>query len=231
MLGWEHTREAIERVLPKVAAVTEPLGGVMVGRSAIALQLEHRASFDVDVLMLNDFDSQQVAGRLAAAADSYTEGQVTAGVFVGMVDGVKVEVWKTSEWQVPVASGPVVLGMPLASLSDMFALKLRNVTSRPFIRDYYDIAVLMDRVMPLEDGIRAYAHRFGRFLIYDDLSDLVSALAMPLDHLIPDPLYADDADAVIQSVHLATARAIRWLTDGNGTEQTGTPPRSPRLPR
>lgn len=224
-MGWEHTREAIERVLPKVAAVTEPLGGVMVGGSAIALQLEHRASFDVDVLMLNDFDSQQVAGCLAAAADSYTEGQVTAGVF----DGVKVEVWKTSEWQVPVASGPVVLGMPLASLSDMFALKLRNVTSRPFIRDYYDIAVLMDRVMPLEDDIRAYAQRFGRFLIYDDLSDLVSALAMPLDHLIPDPLYADDA--VIQSVHLATARAIRWLTDGNGTEQTGTPPRSPRLPR
>lgn len=69
--------------------------------------------------------------------------------------------------------------MPLASLADLFDLKLRNVRSRPYIRDYYDIAILMERVMSLEDGIRAYAHRFGYFLIYEDLSDLLSALMAP----------------------------------------------------
>ena len=229
MLPWEHTREAIEAVLPKVAAVTAPLGGVMVGGSAIALQLRHRASFDIDVLMLDVFDSSHVARRFAETASSFTEGQVTPNVFAGNVDGVKVEVWTSSEWQVPIKPGPVIGGMPVASLPDLFAMKLRNVRSRPQIRDYFDIAVLMDRVMPLDDGIRAYASRYSLFLTYEDLADVLSLLTPAPQDLLPDPLYAEVRDDILHKIEDAADRVARWLTDNNGNRQTGTPPQEPRI--
>lgn len=230
MLPWEHTRAAIEAVLPKVAAVTAPLGGVMVGGSAIALQLQHRASFDIDVLMLEGFDSAQIARRFYETANSFIEGQVTPHVFAGNIDGVEVGVWKSSDYQVPIESGPEFGGMPVASLPDLFAMKLRTVRARPQVRDYFDIAVLMDRVMPLEDGVRAYARRYGLFLIYDDLADVLSVLTPPPRDLQPDPLYAEVKDDILPRIAEAADRVCQWLTENDGNRQTGNPPPKPRIP-
>lgn len=212
MLTWEDSKRTLERVLPKVAAATSSMNAVLVGGTALAWQLEHRASSDLDVQTLEEFDEQALADRLVAEADSCEVLTTAPNIVVARVDSVKVEVWKSSTRQTTIEDGPIVLGMRLASLPDLFALKLRAVRNRAQLRDYVDIATLMG-VMTLEDGIRAYALRFGLFLIYDDLFDVFSVLTPPPSDLSPDPLLDPRKDTVLNTVHVAAEQALAWITE------------------
>ena len=244
MLTWGDTKPTLERVLPAVAAVTARLGGVLVGGTALAWQLEHRASFDLDVQMPGEFDEQAVAAHLGDRGRSFEllmarpsvlvgrmDGVLVGrmdGVLVGRMDGVKVEVWRSSAPPEQIEDGPTVLGMPLASLPDLFALKLQTVRSRAQMRDYVDIAALTE-VMGMENGIRAYAMRFGHFLIYDDLYDVFSVLTPPPGDLPPDPPFEGIRDRVLETVHLAAEAALEWLTEHNRV--VGSPGDEPGSPR
>ena len=228
MLTWGDTKPTLERVLPAVAAVTARLGGVLVGGTALAWQLEHRASFDLDVQMPGEFDEQAVAAHLGDRGRSFELLMARPSVLVGRMDGVKVEVWRSSAPPEQIEDGPTVLGMPLASLPDLFALKLQTVRSRAQMRDYVDIAALTE-VMGMENGIRAYAMRFGHFLIYDDLYDVFSVLTPPPGDLPPDPPFEGIRDRVLETVHLAAEAALEWLTEHNRV--AGSPGDEPGSPR
>lgn len=215
MLTWVDIKPALEWALPFVAAATADLGGVLVGGSALAWQLEHRASFDLDVQMPAEFDEAGVAECLGAQCRPFEILRSRPSVLVGRLDGVKVEVWRSSVPQEQIEEGPVVLGMPLASLADLFALKLQTVRSRAQLRDYIDIAALT-QVMGMENGIRAYAMRYGHFLIYEDLCDVFSFLTPPPRDLPPDPPFEDMRDSVLRAIHLAAEATLLWLTERNG---------------
>ena len=211
MLTWDDSKRTLERVLPKVAAATKDIEAVLVGGTALAWQLEHRASSDLDVQAMEEFDERALADRLASEADSCEVLKAAPNVVVARVDGVKVEVWKSSTRQRAVEEGPTVLGLRLASLPDLFALKLRAVRNRAQLRDYVDIATLLG-VMTMQDGLRAYALRFGLFLIYDDLYDVFSVLTPPPGDLPPDPLLDPIKEGVLKTVHLAAEQALDWIT-------------------
>ena len=215
MLTWVDIKPALEGALPFVAAATADLGGVLVGGSALAWQLEHRASFDLDVQMPAEFDEAAVAECLGAQGRPFEILSSRPSVLVGRLDGVKVEVWRISVPQEQIEKGPVVLGMPLASLADLFALKLQTVRSRAQLRDYIDIAALT-QVMGMENGIRAYAMRYGHFLIYEDLYDVFSFLTPPPRDLPPDPPFEEIRDSVLRDIHLAAEATLLWLTERNG---------------
>lgn len=129
MLTWEDLWESFRPVLPKVAEVTSDLGGVLVGGTALAIHLQHRVSFDIDVQVMVDFDSRELGDRLVRQMDGYVEAVATNHVH-GLVDNIKVEVWKSRHPQVQIEDGPTVAGMPIASLPDLFAMKLGTIVDR-----------------------------------------------------------------------------------------------------
>ncbi len=226
---WEEARYVVEEVLPKVAVAVADIEGVLVGGTALAWHLRHRPSFDLDILVSSEFDEGEVSDCLTTGADTF-EGLFRApSRIAARIDGVTVQIWKSSTPQVPVKTGPLVSGMRLASLPDLFALKLRAVRGRAALRDYIDIATLIQEVMSLEDGLRAYAMRYGLFLIYDDLSDVLSTLTPPPRDLPPDPLFDDLAPPVLETVHQAASRALRWITGHDCADGfSGEEPKSPR---
>ncbi len=220
-----------EEVWPKVAGVVAEIEGVLVGGTALAWHLRHRPSFDLDILATTEFDESQAAEGLSAVADTFEQLTKAPNRLAARIDGVTVQIWKSSAPQTAVKTGPLVSGMRVASLPDLFALKLRAVRGRAALRDYVDIAALMERAMTLEDGLRAYAIRFGLFLIYDDLRDVFSVLTPPPRDLPPDPRFGDGAPQVLETVHQAAARALQWITERDcDGDAPGEPPQSPRLP-
>lgn len=228
MSTWEDARGRIEALLPRIAAATARIGGVMIGGTALAFHLEHRPSFDIDIQVLEDFDEREVEDRLviSGGCERLAIGPNRLAV---TVDGVKVEVGKSSTPQRLITAGPVIAGMPTASLPDLFALKLRAVRNRAQLRDYIDLAALTEN-MAFKEGIRFYAMRYGLYLVYDDLSDVFSVLTPPPVDIPPDPLFDHMRTQVLETVHTAAERALRWVT-GNGMDgSSGKTPGQPRTP-
>ena len=229
-MDWEQAEPSILAVLPKVAAATDRLDRVLVGGTALALQLRHRASFDIDVQVLHDFDAQGLVGHMERVGDDVDVHHVGVNVLRVVVDGITVEVWKSAVRQTLVGKGPVIGDMPVASLLDLFALKLRAVRNRAQLRDYVDIAALIDHGIGLMDGIRAYAARFHLFLIYEDLHDVFSVLTPPPGDLPTDTPFEETRGRILESVHLAAQETLRILTRQTGLDPTrGNAPEQPRL--
>ena len=221
----------IRSILPKVAAALGEVNGVLVGGTALALQLRHRVSFDIDIQVLEDFNPQTLLDRLRSLVGALDVQHLDRSSLVATVDGVKVEMWRSRVRQTPIEDGPVVDGMRLASLPDLFALKLRAVTSRAQLRDYVDIAVLTERVMSMRDGIRAYAARFHLFLLYEDLADVLAALTVPPRNIPLDPMFEYAREDTLERVQAAAEDALGWLVGRNGTDRSaGDEPDAPRIP-
>ena len=229
-MGWEQAEPGILAVLPKVAAATDGLDRVLVGGTALALQLRHRASFDIDVQVLHDFDAEGLVGHLERIGVDVDVQHVSVNALRVVADGTKVEGRKSAMRQTPVGKGPVIEEMPVASLLDLFALKLRAVRNRAQLRDYVDIAALIDHGIGLMEGIRAYAARFHLFLIHEDLHDVFSVLTPPPDDLPMDVPLEEARGRTLESVHLAAQETIRMFTRHTGLDPTrGNSPEQPRL--
>lgn len=227
---WKELWKVFEPLLPRVAGMTDDLGGVLVGGTALAIHLEHRPSFDIDVQVVEDFDSNRLAGRLSRDLGAHVETTATNYV-QALADGIKVEIWKSRYTETPIETGPIVSGIGVASLPDLFALKLRAVVDRKQFRDFYDIATLMERVMPLKEGLRCYAYRFGRLLTYEEVGEVLSALRCPSQYIPPDPNFEHNRRRVLTAIGAAVEEALGWITSREGTHQpTTTPPTSPRNP-
>ena len=230
MLTWDDIWKSFRPVLPKVAAVTSELGGVLVGGTALAIHLEHRVSFDIDVQVMVDFDSRELGGDLTRELDAYVEATATNYVHC-LIDNIKVEVWKSRHHQVPIEDGPVVAGMQIASLRDLFALKLGAIVDRRQFRDFYDIATLTRQVMTLADGLRSYAYRYGKLLTLDELDDVLRALKCPSEYIAPDPYFDHSREQVLTEIRSAADEVLSWMAAREGTHDSmGDPPDSPRLP-
>ena len=120
----------------------------------------------------------------------------------------------------------------MASLLDLLALKLRAVRNRAQLRDYVDIAALIDHGIGLMEGIRAYAARSHLFLIHEDLHDVFSVLTPPPDDLPMDVPLEEARGRTLESVHLAAQETIRMFTRHTGLDPTrGNSPEQPRLSR
>lgn len=230
MVSRGHASAAVEALLPKVAAATAEIGGVLVGGTVLALQLQHRPSYDLGVLTLADFDSRAVADRLAESADFFHEVMVEPNGVRVLVDGLDVQVWKSEDGDVPVETGPIVSGMRLASLPDLFALKLHTVGRRAQFRDYLDIETLTRRVMSLEDGLRAFAIRYGLTLDDPAVPHVLEKLAPPWPDFPPDPTFDHERDRVMDALRRAAEEALAWLSRSGTDDCSGEAPGRPRQP-
>ena len=125
----------------------------LVGGTALALHLGHRRSEDIDLFTDEPFDSNVIGDSLRLSDQRICECSVS-----GHRDDIKIDVmahryaWidPAEEWE----------GIRLASIRDIAAMKLNAIANRGSKKDFWDIAVLLDR-WTLDDVMSWYRIRYS----------------------------------------------------------------------
>lgn len=114
----------------------------LVGGTALALQIAHRLSIDLDFFSLQAFDTQQIADYLGTQYGFQTD-YVATNTLKGFVKGIKVD-FLTHAY--PLVR-PLVRdeGLSLAGLEDIVAMKLNAIAhSGNRQKDFYDLYFLLE---------------------------------------------------------------------------------------
>lgn len=112
----------------------------LVGGTAIALQLGHRKSIDIDFFSNNKVSKQSIVAGLKTKFPN--EGYTIASYGVNArIKGVQIDIF--DDWSDRFREPPLVIdGMRIAAIQDLAALKITALTERREKKDYIDLTFL-----------------------------------------------------------------------------------------
>ena len=202
---------------------------ILYGGTAIALQIGHRSSIDFNFFTNKDFNYDELKQSLVKHLpflDSVMVQQSKKNTLTLITDD-KVQFSFSGGIDFGRVGVPVMCednGLVLASLDDLFALKLATILKRVEFKDYTDIASLLAHGKRLEKGLNDASALYNemflpaeslRALNYFDskelqsLSDedknIISSATEKLDfnHLSPNERLSDSLQAPIQEKKLS----------------------------
>lgn len=141
MLQRETVLESTLDLLRKLQSLPGLSGMRLVGGTALALQLGHRTSVDLD--LFGQFDAATSYRKLLADAGHQADGAESGEVQSMIVDGVKVDLVNYPyKW---IGDAVVEDGLTLASVDDIVAMKLSAAANRGKKKDFIDIATLLSK--------------------------------------------------------------------------------------
>ena len=113
----------------------------LVGGTALALQLGHRISVDIDLFSDKGFDVQPITGMLRDTF-SIQSVETAKNTVRGEVGGIKLDIMAH---RYPTVGTPVTAdGIRMASLKDIAAMKLNAIANRGSKKDFWDYAELLN---------------------------------------------------------------------------------------
>lgn len=162
-------------LLKQLMALDEIKPFYLVGGTALALQLGHRASIDLDLFTVEQYDMEALINLLTKKyhlSIEYQEDQM----LITYIDGIKVDFVKMSY---PILFPPLYEdGVRMLDIRDIAAMKLKAITQRGSKKDFYDIFFLI-RDYPLGDLLGFFKKKFTQYHIF---------------HVIKSLYYFDDAE-------------------------------------
>lgn len=148
----------------------------LVGGTALALQLGHRKSIDLDFFGTVDCEAEYLRESIAGVA-SLTILKESPHIHIYIVDGIKVDI---VNYKYPWLDDVVLeQGLRLASVSDIAAMKITAIIGRGTKKDFIDIAFLLHH-FSLEEILHFYAAKYNDSSVFMAMKSLA---------------YFDDAEA------------------------------------
>ena len=148
----------------------------LVGGTALALQLGHRKSIDLDFFGTVDCEAEYLRESIAGIA-SLTILKESPHIHIYIVDGIKVDI---VNYKYPWLDDVVLeQGLRLASVSDIAAMKITSIIGRGTKKDFIDIAFLLHH-FSLEEILHFYAAKYNDSSVFMAMKSLA---------------YFDDAEA------------------------------------
>lgn len=148
----------------------------LVGGTALALQLGHRISIDLDFFGTVDCEAEYLRESIAGIA-SLTILKESPHIHIYIVDGIKVDI---VNYKYPWLDDVVLeQGLRLASVSDIAAMKITAIIGRGTKKDFIDIAFLLHH-FSLEEILHFYAAKYNDSSVFMAMKSLA---------------YFDDAEA------------------------------------
>ena len=148
----------------------------LVGGTALALQLGHRKSIDLDFFGTVDCEAEYLRESIAGIA-SVTILKESPHIHIYIVDGIKVDI---VNYKYPWLDDVVLeQGLRLASVSDIAAMKITAIIGRGTKKDFIDIAFLLHH-FSLEEILHFYAAKYNDSSVFMAMKSLA---------------YFDDAEA------------------------------------
>ena len=148
----------------------------LVGGTALALQLGHRKSIDLDFFGTIDCEAEYLRESIAGIA-SLTILKESPHIHIYIVDGIKVDI---VNYKYPWLDDVVLeQGLRLASVSDIAAMKITAIIGRGTKKDFIDIAFLLHH-FSVEEILHFYAAKYNDSSVFMAMKSLA---------------YFDDAEA------------------------------------
>lgn len=159
------------------AGLTAPF--YLAGGTAAALHLGHRISVDLDFFGPEPFDSAQLAAQLSDLGKFRLE-RLAEDTLLGELRGVRISFFR---YRYPLIAEPVsVLGITVASLEDIAAMKLDAISRRGTRRDFIDLYFIAQSGLALPEALQWYQRKYA-------------GLNLNLVHLVKSLAYFADAEA------------------------------------
>ncbi len=156
-------------------------GFFLVGGTALALQLGHRNSIDIDLFTQSDFNTQELGFFLKTKFDIRLDYE-RDGTLLTLINNIKVDFIKHAYSNIK----PPILeeGITFLSMEDISAMKLNAViNSGQRLKDFIDIYFLMEH-FSLKDMLQFFETK------YPNTNALIALKALT---------YFDDIDETLQS--------------------------------
>jgi len=168
MLQRDAIRPDTLDTLKVIQSQSELSGTRLVGGTALALQLGHRLSIDIDLFGIWDreLDLHEVLERCGSVIAEHR----TQNIHVFNVNEIKVDVvYYEYEW----LSSPVeVEGVRMALVNDIAPMKLEAINSRGSKKDFIDMAFLLEK-FSLNEILEWYKAKYPKGSEYLVLRSLV----------------------------------------------------------
>jgi hypothetical protein len=168
-------------------------GFYLAGGSALCLRLAHRTSIDLDLFRFEAFDAERLLRELRSEGVPLSNSRSERGTLWFDVDGVETSLmsYPYSELEPP----EEVLGVPVASLADIAAMKIEAVASRGARKDFVDLYFICKGAgLGLVGALDAFQRRF-------------SSAAPDVLHRVKALTYFDDAE---REPELLMLKPVEW---------------------
>jgi hypothetical protein len=150
----------------------------LAGGTAAALHLGHRISIDLDFFRPDPFDSSQLAARLSDLGQFRLE-RLADNTLLGELEGVRTSFFC---YHYPLLVEPVsVLGVKVAGIEDIAAMKLDAISRRGTRRDFIDLYFIAQSGLTLSEALQCYQRKYV-------------GLNLNLVHLVKSLTYFADAE-------------------------------------
>lgn len=168
MLHYETIHPDTLELLRKIQSLEMFKDARLVGGTALALQLGHRKSIDLDFFGSIDASLQEIASALSTFASVSPLSESSMKRFL-IVDGVKVDVvnYPYSWIDEPVIED----GVALAGIKDIAAMKLSAITNRGTRKDFVDFYFLL-KYFSFEELINLYVQKYSDTQLFTTLKSL-----------------------------------------------------------
>lgn len=202
MLQKEAVDEKTFSILQRLQAIPELKNLRLVGGTALALQIGHRISIDLD--LFGSFDSSIPLELLLAGFNKVVKTGANRFMQFFEIDGVKVDF---VNYDFPWLKNPILEEKTmLASVEDIAAMKVNAVINRGTKKDFVDIAFLLYQYK-LEDILSFYKQKYS-------VSDYQLALRSlsyfedAEDDVMPNMLIKKDWDSIKKEI-LTNLRSLQ----------------------
>lgn len=199
MLHFETLDPGTLRLLKELMALPLLKDTRLVGGTALALQLGHRNSIDLDLFGSVPFSSDDLHDALAAG-HSLTVIKESASINIYLIDGVKVDVVNYRyPWIGEAVPGD---GFILAGIADIAAMKISAIVGRGTKKDFIDLFFLI-RIFPLRTILDFYMKKFedaSIFIAMKSLTYFEDAEADPMPTMLEDISWEAVKEAICNAV-------------------------------
>ncbi len=140
----------------------------LVGGTALALQIGHRVSIDLDLFTPEDYDKDM----LIQALDEEFEFSIVSEenrMLISYVNQIKVDFVKMSY---PILFPPLLVeGIRMLDIKDIAPMKLKAITQRGSKKDFFDLYYLLES-MPLERILELFKKKFKQYEVFHVIKSL-----------------------------------------------------------
>jgi len=192
MLHQETVEPATLELLNQLFSKDYLSGFALAGGTALALQLGHRISIDLDFFSYHPFNANELTKRISSDFRLDKEFiEIEENTLNCIINNVRVQFLTHNYQQVrPDLNDGTIR---LYSLSDSAAMKLNAVTNRGAKKDFFDIAALLE-VFSLNDMLNFYTKKYN---------------VVNYQHVLKSLSYFEDAESEMNPVCL---RKQNWTT-------------------
>ena len=199
MLHLETIEPKTLELLRKLQSLSIFENSRLVGGTALALQLGHRKSIDLDIF-----------GKIAATPEEIQEtcsevgsleiSKTSKNINIYWVDGIKVDcVNYPYEW---LEECRVLDGVRFASISDIAAMKISAIINRGTKKDFIDLHFLL-KEMSLNHILDLYDQKYtdgSRFIAIKSMTYFEDAESDPMPYMFEDVTWVDVKKSIIAAV-------------------------------